>query len=146
MAYSNELVRQLDEATGALQRLGGVGRLLPNPNLLIAPYVRLEAVLSSRIEGTQSEVADLLRYEEGVGELRDDVREVRNYITALDHAIAPLRGGFPLSLRLLREAHKRLMSGVRGRHAAPGSSGEARTGSAAPRRRTQRSSPHPCLL
>ena len=124
ITYSNELVRQLDEATGALHRLGGVGRLLPNPNLLIAPYVRLEAVLSSRIEGTQSDVADLLRYEagdeDGLGELRDDVREVRNYITALDHGIARLRGGFPLSLRLLRETHERLMTGVRGGRATPG--------------------------
>jgi Fic family protein len=124
IAYSNELVRTLEEATGALHRLGGVGRLLPNPNLLIAPYVRLEAVLSSRIEGTQSDVADLLRYEvgddESLGELRDDVREVRNYITALDHGIARLRGGFPLSLRLLREAHERLMTGVRGGYATPG--------------------------
>ncbi|MEW6155533.1 MAG: Fic family protein [Actinomycetota bacterium] len=124
IAYGRELVRQLDEATGALHRLGGVGRLLPNPNLLIAPYVRLEAVLSSRIEGTQSDVADLLRYEvgdeEGVGELRDDVQEVRNYITALDHGIERLRGGFPLSLRLLREAHERLMTGVRGGSATPG--------------------------
>ncbi len=122
--YSNELVRHLDDATGALHRLGGVGRLLPNPNLLIAPYVRLEAVLSSRIEGTQSDVADLLRFEagdeEGLGELRDDVREVRNYISALDHGIARLRGGFPLSLRLLREAHERLMTGVRGERATPG--------------------------
>lgn len=122
--YSNELVRQLDEATGALHGLGGVGRLLPNPNLLIAPYVRLEAVLSSRIEGTQSDVADLLRYEvgdeESLGELRDDVREVRNYINALDHGIERLRGGFPLSLRLLREAHERLLTGVRGGSATPG--------------------------
>ena len=122
--YSNELVRRLDEATGALHGLGGVGRLLPNPNLLIAPYVRLEAVLSSRIEGTQSDVADLLRYEagddEGMGDLRDDVQEVRNYITALDHGIERLRNGFPLSLRLLRESHERLMTGVRGSHATPG--------------------------
>lgn len=122
--YSNDLVRQLDEATGALHRLGGVGRLLPNPNLLIAPYVRLEAVLSSRIEGTQSDVADLLRYEAGddesLGELRDDVLEVRNYVTALDYGIERLRSGFPLSLRLLRETHERLMTGVRGSHATPG--------------------------
>jgi Fic family protein len=122
--YNDELVRELDEATGALHRLGGVGRLLPNPNLLIAPYVRLEAVLSSRIEGTQSDVADLLRYEAGdaesLGELSDDVQEVRNYITALDHGIARLRSGFPLSLRLLRETHERLMTSVRGGHATPG--------------------------
>src|SRR5581483_4674455 len=63
--YTSELVGQLDDATGALHRLAGVGRLLPNPNLLISPYVRLEAVLSSRIEGTQSEITDLLRVEAG---------------------------------------------------------------------------------
>jgi Fic family protein len=122
--YTDVLVIALDEATAALNRLGGVGRLLPNPRLLIAPYVRIEAVLSSRIEGTQSNVNDLLRFEAGddesVGELRDDVGEVRNYITALDHGIARLQEGFPLSLRLLRETHERLMSGVRGGYATPG--------------------------
>jgi len=122
--YTDDLVRLLDHATGALHRLAGVGRLLPNPNLLIAPYVRLEAVLSSRIEGTQSDVADLLRFEAGddesVGELRDDVQEVRNYIAALNHGIERLSGGFPLSLRLLREVHELLMTGVRGGHATPG--------------------------
>lgn len=88
------------------------------------PLRRLEAVLSSRIEGTQSQIADLLRFEagddEGVGELRDDVQEVRNYITALNHGVERLASGFPLSLRLLREAHERLMAGVRGGHATPG--------------------------
>lgn len=122
--YTDDLVRLLDGATGALNRLAGVGRLLPNPHLLIAPYVRLEAVLSSRIEGTQSDVTDLLRFEAGdeisVGELRDDVQEVRNYITALNHGIERLASGFPLSLRLLRETHERLMAGVRGAHATPG--------------------------
>jgi Fic family protein len=122
--YTDSLVRQLDEATGALHRLAGVGRLLPNPNLLIAPYVRLEAVLSSRIEGTQSEITDLLRYEAGdeesVRDLSDDVQEVRNYIAALNHGIERLAAGFPLSLRLLRETHERLMTGVRGGHATPG--------------------------
>lgn len=122
--YTPELVRLLEDATAALHRLAGVGRLLPNPNLLIAPYVRLEAVLSSRIEGTQSDVTHLLRLEagddEGIAELRDDVEEVRNYIVALDHGIERLASGFPLSLRLLREIHERLMSGVRGGHATPG--------------------------
>lgn len=122
--YTGELVGLLDDATAALNRLAGVGRLLPNPNLLIAPYVRLEAVLSSRIEGTQSDVTDLLRFEAGddesVGELRDDVQEVHNYITALDHGIGRLARGFPLSLRLLRETHERLMAGVHGGHATPG--------------------------
>jgi Fic family protein len=122
--YTTELVQLLDTATGALHRLSGVGRLLPNPHLLISPSVRLEAVLSSRIEGTQSDVRDLLRFEAGdnesVAELRDDVAEVLNYVEALDHGIGRIRGGFPLSLRLLRETHERLMSGVRGRHAEPG--------------------------
>lgn len=122
--FTTEVVRVLDLATGALHRLGGVGRLLPNPHLLIAPYVRLEAVLSSRIEGTQSELTDLLRYEAGdadsVGSLNDDVQEVRNYIVALDHGVQRLQQGFPLSLRLLREVHEKLMAGVRGTHATPG--------------------------
>lgn len=122
--YTSEIVRLLERATAALHRLSGVGRLLPNPHLLIAPYVRLEAVLSSRIEGTQSDVADLLRFEAGddesVAGLHDDVREVRNYIAALDHGIGRLNDGFPLSLRLLREVHEQLMAGVRGGHATPG--------------------------
>ena len=122
--YTDDIVASLDLATGALHRLAGVGRLLPNPNLLIAPYVRIEAVLSSRIEGTESDVHDLLRFEAGdaesTRELHDDVTEVRNYITALDHGISRLNEGFPLSLRLLRETHARLMSGVRGQHATPG--------------------------
>lgn len=124
IVYTDEIVRVLDDATGAIHRLSGVGRLLPNPHLLIAPYVRLEAVLSSRIEGTQSDVADLLRFEAGdeesVRELHDDVREVHNYVTALDHGILRLSEGFPLSLRLLREAHQLMMSGVRGGYATPG--------------------------
>ncbi len=122
--YNNEIVQSLDRATGALYRLSGVGRLLPNPHLLIAPHVRLEAVLSSRIEGTRSDVTDLLRFEAGdeesVGGLRDDVREVSNYMTALDHGIRRLDGGFPLSMRLLREVHEHLMTGVRGGDATPG--------------------------
>ncbi len=124
VSYTNELVQQLDGATSALHRLSGVGRLLPNPHLLIAPNVRLEAVLSSRIEGTQSDVTDLLRFEAGdeesIAAVRDDVQEVRNYVTALDHGIRRVNDGFPLSLRLLREVHAHLMDGVRGDRATPG--------------------------
>ena len=122
--YTDEIVLLLEKATGALHRLSGIGQLLPNPQLLISPNVRLEAILSSRIEGTQSDMTDLLRFEaghnEGVGESHDDVQEVRNYITALDHGIMRLGEGFPLSLRLLREVHEKLMAGVRGRYATPG--------------------------
>lgn len=120
--YSDRSALLLDEATGALYRLGGVGRLIPNPTLLIGPHVRLEAVLSSRIEGTKSEVADLLKYQAGDDEPASDpdVREVSNYVRALDHGIARLRADFPLSLRLVRELHEVLMQGVRGQHATPG--------------------------
>ena len=121
---TQDLVANLDRATGALHRLGGIGSLLPNPDLLIVPHVRLEAVLSSRIEGTRSSVSDLLLFEAGQLPLWDeqgsDVREVQNYVDALDHGIARLRGGFPLSIRLLCEVHGILMHGVRGEHATPG--------------------------
>ncbi len=119
-----ELLNLLERATGALHRLGGIGSLLPNPDLLIVPHVRLEAVLSSRIEGTRSSVSDLLLFEAGQlplwDSVGDDVHEVANHVAALDHGIARLRGGFPLSVRLLREVHELLMNGVRGQHATPG--------------------------
>ncbi len=124
LEFTSDVVGMLDRATGALHRLAGVGRLLPNPQMLIVPYVRLEAVLSSRIEGTQSNVTDILRFEAGddesVGELRSDAQEVHNYMAALDHGAERLRGGFPLSTRLLREVHAKLMHGVRGERATPG--------------------------
>jgi len=113
----------LDEATGAVHRLGGVGRLVPNPHLLIGPHLRLEAVLSSRIEGTTTDVAQLLRFEAGQvtrPEEADDAREVANYVVAMEHGLARLREGFPLSIRLVREMHERLLSGVRGHHRSPG--------------------------
>jgi Fic family protein len=124
VSYDAELVSALERATAALHRLAGVGRLLPNPNLLILPYVRIEAVVSSRIEGTQSDVVDLLKYEvtgqpDKKGDV-DDVREVQNYVVALNHGLERLAGGFPLSMRLMREVHERLMTGVRGGYATPG--------------------------
>lgn len=118
-----EMVTLLDEATGAVHRLGGVGRLIPNPHLLIGPHLRLEAVLSSRIEGTKTDVGQLLRFEAGQtpapGEA-DDAREVQNYVTAMEHGIERVRGGFPVSARLFREMHELLLSGVRGQHRRPG--------------------------
>jgi Fic family protein len=120
---SAELLVLLDEATGAVHRLGGVGRLVPNPHLLIGPHLRLEAVLSSRIEGTKTDVPQLLRYEAGqvTGvEDADDAREVANYVMAMEHGLARLRDGFPMSIRLLREMHERLLTGVRGQHRSPG--------------------------
>lgn len=120
---SPDTVKLLDEATGAVHRLGGVGRLLPNPHLLIGPHIRLEAVLSSRIEGTKTDVPQLLRFEAGQvpgGEAADDAQEVANYVVAMEHGLRRAAEGFPVSVRLLREMHARLMSGVRGQHRRPG--------------------------
>lgn len=120
---SDEVVKLLDEATGAVHRLGGVGRLLPNPHLLIGPHLRLEAVLSSRIEGTKTDVGQLLLFEVGQAPSRDaadDAAEVSNYVLAMEHGLERVRGGFPISIRLLREMHERLLQGVRGQHRRPG--------------------------
>ena len=120
--YHATTVNKLTDATAALHRLAGVSRLLPSPEILMGPYVRLEAVLSSRIEGTQTSVAQLLRFE---ADDPDDARpegdllEVVNYTRALDHALNAL-DRLPLSLRLLRETHAILMSGVRGEAMTPG--------------------------
>jgi len=122
LKYDAELVMALSRADAALSELSGLGRHLPNPHLLIAPYVRREAVLSSKIEGTHTELPDLYLEEMQPGTTRrdpDDVREVRNYIAALDHGVRRL-ARLPLSLRLVREVHGRLMRGVRGEYATPG--------------------------
>jgi Fic family protein len=94
----------------------------PDLNLFLYSYVRKEAVLSSQIEGTQSSLSDLLLYEnaETPGVPLDDVKEVSNYVAALNHGIKRLRGGFPLSLRLIREIHQVLLAKGRGSHAQPG--------------------------
>jgi Fic family protein len=121
LTYSDGLVRLLSRADAALSELSGVGRLLPNPHLLIAPWVRREAVLSSRIEGTRTTLSELLIDELG-GKAADenaDMREVRNYVEALEYGRERL-ATLPLSLRLVRELHERLMRGVRGDHATPG--------------------------
>src|SRR5262245_13933731 len=120
LTYAPRLVRALSQADAALSELSGLGRHLPNPHLLIAPYVRREAVLSSRIEGTRASLSDLLLDEVEVDQPEDaDVREVRNYVTALEYGLERLRD-LPLSLRLVRELHERLMRGVHGDRATPG--------------------------
>lgn len=120
LPLSESLVRQLSAADRAMGELAGTGRGLPNPHLLSRPVLRREAVLSSRIEGTQASLSDLVRYEvdEPAG-APDDVREVFNYLRAVDHVLDPERR-LPLSLSLLREAHEILLTGVRGDHATPG--------------------------
>lgn len=120
LAYDPRLVRALSRADAALSELSGLGRQLPNPHLLIAPYIRREAVLSSRIEGTRASLSDLLLDEVERDRSGDaDVREVRNYVDALEYGQERLRE-LPLSLRLVRELHERLMLGVRGDQATPG--------------------------
>ncbi|MFQ5899654.1 MAG: Fic family protein [Candidatus Methylomirabilia bacterium] len=122
LAYQPGLVLALSRADAAVSELSGLGRHLPNPHLLIAPYVRREAVLSSRIEGTKTSLSDLLLDEVETArpsEADADVREVRNYVVALEYGIKRL-ADLPLSLRLVREVHARLMKGVRGNYATPG--------------------------
>jgi Fic family protein len=120
ISYTSELVLALSRADAALSELSGIGRQLPNPHLLIGPYLRREAVLSSRIEGTRASLADLLLDEAEEDRPTDaDVREVRNYVEALEYGLGRL-GDLPLSLRLVCELHERLMRGVRGERATPG--------------------------
>jgi Fic family protein len=116
------LRRKFDEALLALGRLDSASSLLPDVSLFLYTYVRKEAVLSSMIEGTQSSLSDLLLFEieQEPGVPRDDAREVSNYVEALDYGLARLRGGFPLSLRLLREIHERLLAHGRGSGKTPG--------------------------
>ena len=121
LSWSPNLVRALSEADRAVGRLAGEGGRLPNPHLLIRPFVRREAVLSSRIEGTQATLGEFLAAEAGavVDRSPADLREVANYVVALEHGIERLKT-LPLSLRLVRELHGRLMKGVRGDQATPG--------------------------
>ncbi|MBI5921425.1 MAG: Fic family protein [Betaproteobacteria bacterium] len=117
------LALALSKADAALSELSGLGGQLPNPHLLISPYIKREAVLSSRIEGTKASLSDLLIDELEDGRTkpteRDDIKEVRNYVAALEHGIH-LLPTLPLSLRLIREIHTKLMAGVRGDKATPG--------------------------
>lgn len=120
--WTPELRVRFDAALLALGRLDAVTDLLPNASLLLYSFVRKEAVLSSMIEGTQSSLADLLLFEidEQPGVPVEDAREVSRYVAALDHGLTRLRGGFPLSLRLIREVHEVLLSNGRGSRLAPG--------------------------
>lgn len=119
--FSLPVLTSLSEANLALGQLGGAGRSLPNPHLLIAPFVRREAVLSSRIEGTVATSEDLVLFEVAPEEAPKppDVHEVSNYVRSLTHGLARL-GELPVSLRLIRELHEILMGGVRGENKQPG--------------------------
>ncbi|MBI4683986.1 MAG: Fic family protein [Nitrospirae bacterium] len=119
ISYDKKLISLLSEADRLLGELSGTGRLLPNPYLLIAPYIRREAVSSSRIEGTQASLSDLFFYEASEESKVPDVIEVRNYVQAMEYGIKRLKD-LPISTRLINEIHKVLMKGVRGDHATPG--------------------------
>lgn len=111
----------LDQANAALGRLDGMSMVLPDPALFLYMYIRKEAVLSSQIEGTQSSLSDLLLFEsaEAPGVPIDDVTEVSCYVAAMNYGLERLKE-FPLSLRLLREIHAKLMANARGGNKQPG--------------------------
>jgi Fic family protein len=119
LEWDNSLVSLISRADLALGTLSGLGETLPNPHLLIYPFIRREAVLSSRIEGTQSSLSDLLLFEATKVEKQRDVREVQNYVRAIEYGLKRL-DALPLSLRLIRELHGILMERVRGEHATRG--------------------------
>ncbi len=121
ITYDPALTLLLSQADAALSELSGLGRYLPNPDLLIAPYVKREAVASSRIEGTQADLSDLLldEIEPKHTPPGSDVKEVRNYVAALNLGLRRL-GKLPLAARLVRDLHRVLMTGVRGHDRTPG--------------------------
>ncbi|MGI5817525.1 MAG: Fic family protein [Armatimonadota bacterium] len=119
--YSPALTNLLAEARGALGRLDGIGVLVSNVELLVTPYIRIEAMMSSRIEGTQTTLPELLESEAAEPEtaVSDDVREVRNYIRAMERGLQ-LLDELPLSNRLVQRVHEILLTGVRGQNLTPG--------------------------
>jgi len=118
--FSAEFVRILSEADRGIGVLKSLSKLIPNPNLLVAPYVRKEAVQSSRIEGTQASLSDIFYYEASNEKPKHaDVVEVLNYVRAMNHGLSRLKE-LPLSMRLVKEIHLKLMEGVRGEEMKPG--------------------------
>lgn len=116
-----ELAGEVSAADRGVSELAGIARTLPNPYLLIRPFMRREAVLSSRIEGTQASLSDLYFFEAArvAPSPTSDVLEVQNYVRALEHGLQRLHK-LPVSLRLIREIHTKLMHGVGGEHLTPG--------------------------
>jgi len=119
--WTLRLIRVLSDADRLIGKLAGEGGRLPNPHILMRPFLQREAVLSSKIEGTQATLGELLAAEAGVAVDRspDDLREVGNYVVALEHGIVRLKE-LPLCVRIIRELHEKLMTGVRGQQAMPG--------------------------
>lgn len=121
ISLEGQLQHLLSQADRALGRLDGSIQTLPHPDLFVAMYVRKEAVLSSQIEGTQSSLQDVLAAEARVfsPDRPDDVDEVFNYVRAMNHGLERLLE-LPVSVRLIREIHEKLLTGVRGHHLTPG--------------------------
>jgi Fic family protein len=119
--WTPRLIRVLSDADRLIGKLAGEGGRLPNPHILMRPFLQREAVLSSKIEGTQATLGELLAAEAGVAVDRspDDLREVGNYVVALEHGIVRLKE-LPLCVRIIRELHEKLMTGVRAQQASPG--------------------------
>ncbi len=119
--FTPSLLRSLSDADRLIGQLAGEGRRLHNPHLLMRPFLKREAVLSSRIEGTQATLGELLAADAGAAVTRspDDLLEVANYVIALEYGVERL-SSLPLSLRLVAELHEKLMRGVRGDRATPG--------------------------
>jgi Fic family protein len=120
--FNPELLDLMEKANLALGRLDGLARLLPDLQLFLYFYVRKEAVLSSQIEGTQSSLSDLLLFEsrQVPGVPLNDVQEVSSYVAALQFGLKKLRQDFPMSLRLMKDIHRVLLSKGRGRNKEPG--------------------------
>lgn len=121
IGWTESTVSRLSAADRAIGLLAGTARSLPNPHLLIGSFIRREAVLSSRIEGTQASLTDLYLFEARPesAPITSDVREVANYVKAVEHGLARLTT-LPMSKRLIREMHGILMRGVRGQERTPG--------------------------
>ena len=120
--WTTRLRNKFDQALIEIGRLDGISALLPDISVLVYMYIRQEAVLSSMIEGTQSSLSDLLRYEvdQTANVPIDDVEEVSNYVAALNFGLERLSEGVPMSLRLLREIHAVLLQKVQGSARTPG--------------------------
>jgi len=118
----NKFQTLLEKVSQAVGRLDSLATILPDTELFVYMYVRKEALLSSQIEGTQSSLSDLLLFESAgaPGVPLDDVQEVSNYVAAMEYGLHRIKGGFPLSMRLIKEIHGVLMSGARGGKKAPG--------------------------
>lgn len=121
LEINNEIEKFLNEASKSIEKLEIASKMVPSQEWLLYGFIRKEAVITSQIEGTQSTLIDLLSADENQSEDKD-LEEVCNYIRALDYAWDQITStdGLPLSLRLIKEAHKRLLKGTRGKHKSPG--------------------------